>query len=82
MHAKNSQISSIDTRKQLIKERILHFDSESALLQRELQASLDETDETFGKLLDEYKRGSDEIISLKEKYTNMQSLLTVEEDLI
>ena len=33
-------------------------------------------------MLEEYKRGSDHIIALKEKHQSMQSLLIVEEDQI
>ena len=80
--AKTSQISSLDTRRQLIKERILHFETESQLIEREMQQNSIETDEEFGKLLDEYKRGNDQIIALKEKQQNMTSLQIVEEDQI
>lgn len=51
-------------------------------MEREMQQCNDDTDEKFGKLLDEYKRGSESIIALKDKYQNMSSLLIVEEDQI
>lgn len=43
---------------------------------------MDETDENFGKLLEEYKLGNINIVALKEKFQNMQSLLSVEEEQI
>ena len=55
LQAKTSQIASLDTRKQLIKERITHFDNESQLISREMQQNAQDTDELFGKLLAEHK---------------------------
>ena len=51
-------------------------------MEREMLQCNDDTDEKFGKLLDEYKRGSESIIALKDKFQNMSSLLIVEEDQI
>jgi len=82
LHAKTSQISSLDTRKQLIKERITHAENDGKLIEREMQQNASETDEAFGKLLDEYKTSNIAIIALKDKYQNMQSLLSVEEQQI
>ena len=36
LHAKTSQIDSLDTRKGLIKERIAHFNNESELIEKEM----------------------------------------------
>lgn len=52
------------------------------LIDREIQQNGVDTNDHFGKLLDEYKRGNDTIIALKDKYQSMQSLLTFEEDQI
>ena len=41
-----------------------------------------DTNEEFGKLLEEYRRKNDAVSNLKEKYSNMQSLLNVEEEQI
>ena len=79
LHAKTSQISSLDTRKTLIKERITHFENESLLIEREMQQNAKDTDEQFGKLIDDYKCGSESIITLKDKYQGMQSVLSQEE---
>ena len=52
------------------------------MIAREVEQNVTDTEEAFGKLYEDYKRGSETIISLKEKYQNMQSLLSVEEDRI
>ena len=47
-----------------------------------LQMFVHKTDEQFGKLIDEYKCGSESIITLKDKYQGMQSVLSQEENQI
>ena len=44
-----------------------------------MQQNAKDTDEQFGKLIDEYKGGSESIITLKDKYQGMQSVLCQEE---
>ena len=44
-----------------------------------MQQNAKDTDEHFGKLIDEYKGGSESIITLKDKYQGMQSVLCQEE---
>ena len=80
MSAKTSQIDSLDTRKLLIKERISLAENEATLFERDIEQTQKETDELFGKLLEDYQGGNVIINALKDKQKNMQNLLSVEED--